>query len=167
MPKKLKYTIMIFSSLLLALLVMSGVSTFASNGDVMDQVENISKIALWLEDYGIPVALSSAISGLGVSGAVYLVSRGLKKSSNETKSTLKEVGATSEKLKQVNEKLDGVLVKLENYEKEFITKLDNSFNEKILPVYNEIQIQQQELKDMQSNIENGIGQIVKDLEQEV
>lgn len=148
---------------LLLLLVMIFVITFlmtlsvqvygVDGSNLVD--EGQSWLARQLETYGVPAGIAAIIASLGTYLAIFLGTRGFKKSKGSMIAGLEKIGLSAEVLNKVIDKLDHVEKKLEDVEELSRINADKTYNERVVPLLDMTEKTLDEIYAIKDELKNG------------
>ena len=162
-----KLMIFIVAVFIVIFLLVSVAPVFGADGTADLVEEGQSWLAKQLETYGVPTAISSIIVSFGTGGTIWLFLRGFKKSKGQMIAALEKVGLSAESLNNVLGKLDYVEKRLEDLETESKKNMETTYQEKVIPILNDVKNTLSEIQTMKEEIKDGTLKIVKSLTEEV
>ncbi len=136
------------------------------NDEIIDIIENEEEgnqtwLAKQLEIYGVPTAIATIISGLGVGGALTLFTKLFRKKNREIAFLLKELGMSEKTLKSVLVKLDLVAAKSEEFSLENETTIKNFITQEVKPIFEELKTVKEEINNHSKSLYNGALKVIK------
>lgn len=162
MRRLLKFII----ALTITILVVSSISIYASTGDVAP-IEEGTKLAKLLETYGVPTAIAAVISSFGTGGAVWLLTKGFRNSKGQMIKALEKMGLTEVQLTNLMNKLNQVESKLEAVEADFTKNMNNTYQERVIPLLQEVKELASDLNATKEEVKNSSLKIINLLTEDV
>lgn len=144
---------MVALGLLMFSVFLAPITVYASTSGTND--DNQTWLAKQLETYGVPVAITTVISGWGVSGAIWLITKIFRKKDKEISSALKSLKLTADTLEAVIKKLNGVEAKLSITETKSAERANQLYTASILPLFEKTENLAQDLISITEGLKYG------------
>jgi hypothetical protein len=125
----------------------------ASTADIVD--ESQSWLARQLETYGVPSAIAAVIAAVGTYLAIFLGTRGFKKSKGSMIAALERIGLSADTLNNVLEKINLVEKRLEEVELKSQKNMEITYQERVLPLLDMTKKTLDEIYIIKDELKNG------------